>query len=453
MKPIGSSEPIVALATPFGESAIALIRATGKALGPLAEKIFGRALANRKATYLPYAKQDGTVLDQVVVTLYQGPQSYTGEDVLEISCHGNPLICESLLRDLYARGIRAAEPGEFTRRAFLNGKMDLSQAEAVIDLIRARGDRALEAAQNQIKGVLGNRIRTFVDQLLQILAEIEAYIDFPEEDLPPEDHGGPLQSLRKLINDVKRLASTSHYGALLREGVKVALIGAPNAGKSSLLNLLLSRERALVSDVPGTTRDFLEETVHLGKHCLRILDTAGLHLSEDPIEKAGMAKTIEQLELADLCLWVVDRTDPSFDLPERALNLLSSARTFVLCNKSDLAPGTPLPQNPRNLPSLAISAKTGEGLDDLIAAIDQLIEKEKPGHQQDWIAVSSRHAQALQTAQEALQTGLDLLTAGEPVELAASELRNAIEAFSRITGKIDNEEMLDRLFASFCIGK
>ncbi|MCC5788849.1 MAG: tRNA uridine-5-carboxymethylaminomethyl(34) synthesis GTPase MnmE [Opitutales bacterium] len=453
MEPSAPNEPIAALATPFGESAIALIRATGQGLEAIGGEIFQKKLPPRKAVFAPYRSREGDILDEVVVTFFASPQSYTGEDILEISCHGNPLICEKILRDLSARGIRAAEPGEFTRRAFLNGKMDLSQAEAVIDLIRARGDRALEAAQHQIKGVLGDQIRKFVDRLLQILAEIEAYIDFPEEDLPAEDHGGPLGELKALIDQVVRLAATSHYGALLREGVKVALIGAPNAGKSSLLNLLLSRERALVSDTPGTTRDFLEETVHLGKHCLRILDTAGLHLSEDPLECAGMEKTIEQLELADICLWVIDQTNPNFNLPVKARDSLPAKRTFVLFNKSDLAGASPPPKSPEDFPALSMSAKTGEGLDGLIARIDDLVEKENPGHQRDWIAVSARHAEALEEARSTLEKGLALLRQNEPVELAASELHNAIDAFARIVGKIDNEEMLDRLFATFCIGK
>ena len=449
----GTSDPIVALATPFGESALAVLRLSGPDLSGTSRDIFGRVLAPRQATFAAYRDRKGEVLDEVVATLFSGPRSYTGEDVLEISCHGNPLICEKLLTDIQQRGFRAAEPGEFTKRAFLNGKMDLSQAEAVIDLIRARGDRALEAARYQIKGVLGDRIRSYVDRLLQILAEIEAYIDFPEEDLPPEDHGGPLASLQTLLSDTMRLAATSHYGALLREGVKVALIGAPNAGKSSLLNLLLSRERALVSDRPGTTRDFLEETVHIGKHCLRILDTAGLHDSADPLEKAGMDKTIEQLKLADLCLWVMDRQNPAFELPGEARQALPANRTFVLLNKWDLSSDRPGEGVPGEFPILDISAKTGDGLEDLIRAMDQLIEKEKPGHQRDWIAVSARHAEALQEAREALQKALEMLRREEPVELAASELHNARQSFARIIGTIDNEEMLDRLFASFCIGK
>lgn len=448
-----SADPICALATPFGESALAVIRVSGNDLTPAISLCLGKPLPPRQAAFRPLRNAAREVVDEVVSTFFPGPRSYTGEDCWEISCHGNPLIVQRILEVLHHHGIRAAEPGEFTRRAFFNGKMDLSQAEAVIDLIRARSERALEAAAHQIKGVLGNQIRGFVDRLLQAIAELEAYIDFPEEDLPPENQQGPRQQLQHLLADTTRLAATSRYGALLREGIKVALIGAPNAGKSSLLNLFLSRERALVSDIPGTTRDFLEEKITLGKHSLRLLDTAGLHPSSDPIEVAGMKKTIEELSSADLCLWVVDQAAPQYDLPAAARELIASKRTFLLLNKSDLPPPPAGNLPPDDFSTFPLSAKTGQGFTELVSAIEALIEKENPGHQRDWIAVSHRHAEALQDVQTGLQQALQLLDDQLPVELAVSECRLALDALSRIIGKIDNEEMLDRLFASFCIGK
>ena len=447
------AEVIGALATPFGESALAVIRVSGPDLRPLIEAVHRRVLKPRQATFVPLYDSGGEVIDEVVALYFPGPRSYTGEDVWEISCHGNPLIAQKILSSLHHRGVRAAEPGEFTRRAFFNGKMDLSQAEAVIDLIRARSDRALEAAAHQIKGVLGDRIRNFVDRLLQVLAELEAYIDFPEEDLPPEDQAGPTHRLHQLIEDISRLAATSRYGALLRDGVRVALIGAPNAGKSSLLNLFLSRERALVSDIPGTTRDFLEEKITLGKHAIRLLDTAGLHASNDPIEQAGMRKTVEELSTADICLWVIDQAQPNLALPPEAGALIEGRKTFVLLNKADLPSPSEAALPSFSHPLYRLSAKTGDGFRSLVQAIEALIEEENPGHQRDWIAVSHRHAEALQEAQSALNQALQLLRDEAPVELAVSECRGAIEALSRIIGKIDNEEMLDRLFASFCIGK
>ena len=447
------NETIVAPSTPNGESAIAVVRVSGPRVPGLLEEIFGRTPPPRRVVHAEYRDRNGGFVDDLVYCRYRGPASYTGEDVLELYTHGNPLIVQKITEDLIARGCRSAGPGDFTRRAFLNGRMDLSQAEAVIDLIRARSDRALEAANNQLRGELGKRIQGLTDELLQVLAEIEAYIDFPEEDLPPEEQGGPAARIEHLLTQIRKLAATSHYGSILREGVGTIILGAPNAGKSSLLNRMAGRERAIVSETPGTTRDFLEERIHLGGWCIRLLDTAGLHEGGDGLEKLGMEKTIEQAGEADLFLVVVDATLPHPALPEDLRRRLGPDNTIVISNKADLLDAPPDNTRLPDCPQVLVSALTGTGMEDLEAALETLLTKGAPAAGADRVAVSARHAAALERAREALEAGLAQLREHQPPELAASELRGALEALGEIVGRVDNEAMLDKLFASFCIGK
>jgi tRNA modification GTPase len=341
------SDTIAALATPVGTSAIAVVRASGPACARLAADTLSQtddtaALASppppRLAIHAHYRDRSGTVLDDVLATYFAAPHSYTGEDSLEISCHGNPFIAQKILEDLLARGCRAAGPGEFTRRAFLNGHIDLSQAEAVMDLIHARSERALAAANQQLRGSLGRHVAALTDELLQALARVEAYIDFPDEDLPAEDRTLVRRALATLAQGTDRLLATQHYGEILREGIKTVILGEPNAGKSSLLNRLVGRDRALVSPEPGTTRDFIEERLILGPHCLRLIDTAGLNPSPAPLEKLGMDKTLERAAEADLLILVLDATRPAPALPREIMERLTPENTVVVLNKCDLWP-------------------------------------------------------------------------------------------------------------------
>jgi len=283
-------ETIAALGTPAGTGALAVIRLSGPDCLALCRNIFGRSPTPRVATRGYFRDQNGRIVDDVLFTYFAGPKSYTGEDVLEITAHGNPYIAQRILEDLAGRGARPAEPGEFTRRAFLNGKLDLTQAEAVMDLISARSERALVAAQKQLRGALSREMDGLSRALITALAKIEAYIDFPEEDLPPENRAEVLASVEKILAGTSRLLATQHYGELLRDGVAVAIVGEPNAGKSSLLNRLVGRERAIVSEKPGTTRDFLEERLMVGPHLFRLIDTAGLNENPGEIERLGIQK-------------------------------------------------------------------------------------------------------------------------------------------------------------------
>lgn len=451
--PSQTTDTIAALATPVGTSAIAVVRVSGPACAELAAALFGPApLSPRTARHADYRNLRGDVLDDVLATFYQGPRSYTGEDSLEIASHGNPFISQSILNDILARGCRAAEAGEFTRRAFLGGRMDLSQAEAVMDLIHARSERALAAANQQLRGSLGRHLGELTEGLLLVLARIEAYIDFPDEDLPPEDRRIVLDELERVLRGTSRLLATHHYGELLRDGIKTVIIGEPNAGKSSLLNRLVGRDRALVSPEPGTTRDFIEERIILGPHCLRLIDTAGLNPAPAALEKLGIDKTLERAAEADLFLWVQDATRAYPALPAEVASRLTPANTIVLLNKADLLlPSASLP--PSLLPAVPISALTGDGIPELVDRVVQLAEAFRQDQGSEIIAINTRHADALRRATDCLETARQKVTDHGAVELLASDLRGALDAFGEIAGKIDNERMLDHLFKTFCIGK
>ena len=446
-------DTIAALATPTGTSAIAVLRISGPDTSELVREIGGTLPSPRVATRADYRDAAGTLVDDVLLTYFQGPASYTGEDTLEISCHGNPYIAQRILEDLLARGCRSAEAGEFTQRAFLNGQMDLSQAEAVMDLIHARSERALTAANQQLRGALGRKMNELIESLLAVLARIEAYIDFPDEDLPTEDQDWVAKKLEVLAKDTSNLLATNHYGDILRDGLKTVILGEPNAGKSSLLNQLVGRERALVSDEPGTTRDYLEERILLGDHCLRLIDTAGLNTSPARLEKLGIEKSLERMAEADLILLVLDTSKPPPKLPEAVTQYLNQDNTLIVSNKSDLSATLVIADIYADFETVSTSALTGAGLDNLKAALQNRAESFHVELGADLVAINARHADALTRAQTCLAQASAQLAASDPIELIASELRGSLAAYGEIAGKIDNERMLDHLFASFCIGK
>ena len=446
-----SPDTIAALATPAGTAAIAVIRISGSDTLRLGSDIFSEFPPPRAVHRGNYRDRSGAVLDDVLFTFFKEPNSYTGEDSLEVSCHGNPFIAQLVLEDLYARGCRPAGPGEFTRRAFLNGRMDLSQAEAVMDLIHARSERALAAARRQLDGALGREMQGLIDGVLDALARVEATIDFPDEDLPREDLEAARTELRGVLRDADRLLATRHYGDLLREGVKTVIFGEPNVGKSSLLNRLVGRDRAIVSPEPGTTRDFIEEPVTVGPHRLRLIDTAGLSRDPAPLEKLGMAKTLERIGDADLLLLVVDATRPT-PLPPAGL-MLDQARTIRVLNKADLLPAPPDPEPSPRFETLAVSALTGAGIEALRGALVRRADGFQAAVGADSVAINARHAHALSQAKECLGAALLKLDSAPQPELLASDLRGALDALGEISGRVDNEQVLDRLFATFCIGK
>jgi len=453
LMPFGDT--IVALATPVGESAVALIRLSGPLCPEIALHAFQRQRpARARHAYVgKYKTLSDNILDECVYTLFAANGSYTGEDILEISTHGNPLIAQHMIEDLLQRGCRMAEAGEFTRTAFTNGKLDLSQAEAVSDLIRARSDKAIRSAQQQLAGAIGKKMCELTDRLLQVIAEVEAYIDFPEEDLPAENQAGPAQSLAHISAELRELIETSHYSAILKEGIKTVIVGPPNAGKSSLLNTLTGQDRAIVSAEPGTTRDFLSEKIIVGPYCIQIMDTAGIHEATSSLERLGIAKTLEKLEEADFFLVVLDSTLPPPTLPDNALRCFQANCTLVIENKIDLHESQSLNSVLPECPRVRISLKTGAGIDALRTTLIKTLETDKVVPNENALIVSARHANALRSAKDSIDTAREKMTAAGTTELMASDLRLAVEAIGEVVGKIDNERMLDKLFASFCIGK
>ena len=446
-------DTIAALATPAGTAALAILRITGSDTKAVVAAVAGVVPPARQARHLDYRGKDGALLDDVLLTFFEGPHSYTGEDAAEISCHGNPFIAQKILEDLLSRGCRPAGPGEFTQRAFFNGRIDLSQAEAVMDVIHARSERALAAAHQQLRGGLGRKMNPLVDDLLAVLARIEAYIDFPDEDLPAEDTTLVLDQISHIALSINELLATSHYGSILRDGIRTVILGAPNAGKSSLLNRLVGSDRALVSAEPGTTRDFIEERLLVGPHLVRLVDTAGLNPSPAPLEKLGIDKTLERAAEADLFLLVVDASLPSPPvlMPELRSKFRPESALVVL-NKSDLVgERTRRPALP-DISQVWVSALTGVGIEELRSAIVGMADA-FARDPTDLVTINGRHAHALGQARELLSAAEAKLTREEPVELVASDLRGVLEALGQITGRIDGERMLDQLFATFCIGK
>lgn len=450
-----ATDTIVALSTPAGESAIALIRLSGPACGDLGMAISGRSkpLKKRYAHFSKYLDASSSELDECVLTYFADGQSFTGESMLEIAPHGNPLIVQKILTDLIARGCRPAEPGEFTKTAFLNGRMDLSQAEAVSDLIRARSDRSLEVAQRQLHGSVGRKMSELTERLLAVMAHLEAYIDFPEEDLPSADQAGPASDLRKLICEINDLIETQRYSALLHEGIKTLIVGEPNVGKSSLINALTGAERSIVSDIPGTTRDYISAFMMVGPWRIEILDTAGLHEAGDVIEKIGIDHTIEQAETADFFLLVLDSTAPSPALPDALLGRMNATNTIVIENKTDLPGVYPHADFLPELKHVRTSLLAREGISELRQTWEAFINSSLSQPQSDGVVVNARHASALREAVDAMEFASSRLKDQELSELIAADLRDAIERIGQVVGRVDNERMLDSLFKQFCIGK
>jgi tRNA modification GTPase len=447
------TDTIVAPATAGGESGVALVRVSGPLTPAIAEAIFGRLPPPRRATLGTYRTLADTVLDTLLFTVFAEGHSYTGEATLELMPHGNPWLVRKIVDDLIARGCRLAEPGEFTRQAFTNGRLDLTQAEAVMTLIRARSDHALQAAHRQLHGSVGNAIQAIADQLLTAISQIEATIDFPEEDLPENPTSPTLPLLQSILHRIHHLVATRPYAALLHDGIKCVILGEPNVGKSSLLNALTGEERVLVSPIPGTTRDYIEERLQIGPYLLRIIDTAGLHDTLDGLEQQGIDRSLSQIETADLLLLVLDASHPAPTLPPQIQARLAHQICLIVANKADLPPHSSSTAFLPDCPRVPVSALHLTGLDELRQMILTLIESSLQVPDPEAVLVSARHANALQLAQSTLQQASALLHTHTPPELVAAHLRQALSHLGDILGTIDNDRMLDKLFGEFCIGK
>ena len=506
-------ETIAALSTPFGVSGIAVVRFSGSDCARLVRDVFKKEPFEPRRTYHGfYHLLSGEVLDEVVWTFFEKNSSYTGEAMLEVSCHGNPLIVRQLLRDAFQRGCRQAEPGEFTRRAFLNHKIDLCRAEAVADVIHAQSLQALTLAQKQLGGSFSREMELFIQQLTDQIATIEAYLDFPEEDLPEEDRRRFSEQQKHLMRTIERLLRAHEGYAPLQNGIQTVIVGLPNAGKSTLFNKLLGHERAIVSEIPGTTRDFIAETLSLEPYALRLIDTAGLRETDNDIERLGIEQTKEQLEKADLILWVIDGSQPWKDDLEVLKGKLPHEKTVILLNKVDCGLHSSVAEqfqvkNPENLhrmfkakeegtltitgneeaewsvfdpkermqqketvclsdsenkqtssdrfssPVWVLSLKDEDCMPMFRQRLKQFLDERYKDVSNVGFLVHERHAEALQSAHRSLQHASMLLEQRNSDDCLAADLKEALRALEAIVGRVDYERVLDKVFSKFCVGK
>jgi tRNA modification GTPase len=420
--------------------------------GPMALTIAGKVYRGRVPTeklrprhvYSGEIHESNRKLDEVLLTYFRAPRSYTGEELVEITCHGGILVTRRILELLLSAGARMAGPGEFTQRAFLNGKMDLTQAEAVMDLIRAQTELALRAANEQLSGRLGTELAEIREELLTTLAHVEAYIDFPEESIDPDTGKTLLNRIQSLSRQLDRLLATADQGRVLRHGLRTVIYGKPNVGKSSLLNLLLGYDRAIVSEVPGTTRDTIEEVINVRGIPVRLIDTAGARATTDEIETEGVRRTHQEIGQADLILHVVDGS-----APRSVVELKDRQRSVLLLNKSDLG------SHPdwRTTEGIRFSCKERFGLEDLNNAIWDRVMGGTTKLDDVRVAINARHQACLQNANASLDAARNSLEEGRSPEFIAIELRGALDAVGEVVGRVDTEDLLGKIFSEFCIGK
>ncbi len=452
-------DTIAAIATPPGEGAIGIVRISGRDAIGIADRIFRGSRALRGAsTHTVHhgilVDPSGDQVDEVLATIFLSPHSYTGEDVVEIGCHGGQLVTTAVLHTVISAGARAAAPGEFTRRAFLNGRLDLSQAEAVADLISSRSERARRVSLEQLEGKLAGKVKEMKSEMLDLCSLLELDLDFAEENLIVISRPEIERRLSVVEGRLQSMAATFQTGKLLRDGVSVVLAGRPNAGKSSLFNALLKEDRAIVTHVPGTTRDSLEEAIAIHGVLFRLTDTAGLRDTDDPVEKQGVLRSRAALHRADIIVVVRDCTQPSPDDGDIPAEFLpSSVQHFLsVWNKVDLCPSFSSDERRRE-GDLILSAKTGEGLETFRQALYNLMIAGGQGEAESVQVTNIRHMEAIKGARACLSTARRSLQSGLSNEFVAFDVRGAALALAAITGEVTSEEVLESIFSRFCIGK
>ena len=463
-------DTICAIATPSGEGGIGIVRLSGLQALAVAGRIVrlrsGAPLSSLATHTLHLADlvlpssshkrsspRAGALLDEALVVYMKGPRSFTGEDVVEIQSHGGPLVLGALCDACIGAGARMAEPGEFTKRAFLNGRLDLSQAEAVLDTIRAKSEAGLTAAQRQLRGELGREVEGARAVLLMVLAQLEAGIDFAGEDITVLEHEELVRAISQAASIIQRLESTATQGRILRDGARVVILGRPNVGKSSLMNRLLKEDRAIVTDIPGTTRDVIEEGLDMAGVMVRLVDTAGIRETVDTVEREGIKRTLSALEDADLCLVVLDGSVPLTQADHDLVKTVADRKHLVLINKSDLPSMIDAEAAEFRGPRFLVSAKSGVGLDELRTAIRAMLVSSGGDASEGIVVTNVRHRTALRRAAESLQQTWEASRHGLAGELIAVDLRAAADALGEITGVITTDEILERIFSEFCIGK
>ena len=452
------TDTIAAVSTAMAPSGIGIIRISGSEAFDIAGKVFkGKNVKTLEANTINHGwvEYDGEVIDEVLMSIFKSPHSYTGEDTVEINCHGGILAVRKTLEAVIASGARAALPGEFTKRAFLNGKMDLSEAEAVMGVISAKSEYALQSAVNQLKGSLNEKITDIRDRLIYELAYIESALDDPEH-ISLDGYSERLVSVIKSEHEkLCKLSATSKKGQYIEEGIKTVILGRPNVGKSSLLNMIAGRERAIVTDMPGTTRDVLEETVSLGKIALKILDTAGIHEAQDKVEEIGIRLAWEKAEEADLILYVMDSSDDFGEDDKEILKKIAEKKGILLLNKTDLGMKITRKdvEDTTDFPVVEISAKDGTGVEELQSLIEKMFFDGEISFNDELFITNIRHKTLIDSAAESLRLVMKSIDEGLPEDFYSIDLSGAINDLNAIIGGNLSEDLVDVIFSEFCMGK
>ena len=447
-----TEDTIVALATPAGIGAISVIRLSGPDSFSAADNIFAGSvkLSDAKSHTINYGKVElhDEIIDDVLVSVFRAPNSYTGEDSIEISTHGSQLVVKKIIEALLSTNVRFAEPGEFTKRAFLNGKMDLAQAEAVVDVINSRTEASLRGARNQLDGILSAKVDSLREMLINSSSMLELELDFAEEDLEFLPKDKVVGRIDEITSEIDKLIKSYAFGKVIRDGVNVALVGKPNVGKSSLLNYMLKESRAIVSETPGTTRDVIREEFSVDGILYRLFDTAGIRLTEDAIEKEGVVRSREAVKNADVVIFLNDVSEGfSEELYSELIGLASEERILKVVNKIDLNPDNNIKSD------VQISAKTGEGIESLFSKMKEKAIGSENYSEKGAVVSNLRHFKALEKTNEHLNKAKESVKAGMSGEFIAVDLRNAESSLGEIIGKVTNDDILNNIFSKFCIGK
>ncbi len=449
---IPQTDTIAAVATPPGRGGVGIIRVSGPKARKVAEALLGGCPAPRQATYLPFYDSDNATIDQGIAIFFKAPFSFTGEDILELQGHGGPVVLDMLLSCVVKLGVRLAQPGEFSQRAFLNDKLDLAQAEAIADLIDSSSVEAARSALRSLQGEFSAHIQTLVEALIRLRIYVEAAIDFPEEEVDFLADSAITEQLQEIIANLKNILAQAQQGCLLREGMNVVIAGQPNAGKSSLLNRLAQRELAIVTDIAGTTRDTLRHELSIDGLPIHIIDTAGLRESSDAVEKIGIQRAWREIEQADRILLLVNNSDGITAADQAIIERLpNTIAVTVIRNKIDLSNGSASISDGALGKEIALSAKTGSGLELLTQHLKECVGYQSAG--EGSFMARRRHVDALQRGVDLVLHGQQQLLLHQAGELLAEDLRQAQDALNEITGEFSSDDLLGKIFSSFCIGK
>lgn len=453
---------IAAISTAVGEAGIGIVRMSGKNSIDIASKVFkgvnNKHLTDGENRKLMYGHiMDGEkIIDEVLITFMKEPYTYTRENMVEIYCHGGIISVRKVLELLLKSGAVMAEAGEFTKRAFLNGRLDLSQAEAVIDIIKAKTDKSLEVSVNQLDGSLSNKVRSIRDIIIKMMAHIEASIDFPEEDIEDVTYNELLEDAEKVQNEIQKLLDTSSRGKILRDGIKTVILGRPNVGKSSLLNAILNENRAIVTDIPGTTRDIIEEFVNIDGIPLKIIDTAGIRETEDVVEQIGVTRARESIKDADLIIAIFDAsrqlTEEDYDI----IDIVNENNSIVLLNKIDLNSAYDIEKLQELIPEKTIisaSVLKEQGIEELIEEIKNMFYKGEVNMDSDVVITNIRHKNQLDKSLANIKSAIEDIKIEVPLDCVEVDLRDCWDNLGEISGDTIGEDVLDRVFKEFCIGK